>query len=344
MTMPTSIFNYLPSNLPGTIASSVARSIPGLPAGPTASIVSGLAGGLASQLGIPGLGGLLPTGGASSAGSVGTDSQLKEFLTNMQTEGVAWNSRFFALLTPPASIKALVGENGATRDVADAHQLMLRTDMAELPGITYSTSEVRYGGPSFKAPNIPIYSDLTLNFILSADMTERYFFDFWAATIKDPSDLWSYFDDIVSTIEVTAYAAHEEGLRIYGVKFLDVWPISVSPIQLSWQDTEIMRLSVTFAYTRWDPVVYPALTYPEASQFFSQGIGASGSFLKDFAFGLLPSIPGGAKVLGIAGMTSSQLIGSGVSLLGNSIKTKDPISRAVIGAGTSTINKFLGGR
>ena len=39
---------------------------------------------------------------------------------------------------------------------------------------------------------------------------------------------------------------------IYGWKLLKAWPMMVNPQQVTWADTDILRLQVTFAYKYWD--------------------------------------------------------------------------------------------
>jgi hypothetical protein len=337
MPMPTSIFKFLPSTQPTSIASSVIGALPqlsGLPSLASNAINNGL-NSLVNQFGLP----IVDTpGGGGSADN--TTSPLKDFLEDMKWNGVAWTNRFHARINIPAAIKDVINTGTSGPNDIDEKGLMLRCDMAELPGTTYAVSEARHMGPSFKRPVTAAYSDLSLTFIMSTNMVEKYFFDYWAYVIKDQSDLYSYYNDIVTNIEVTLYTA-QNGQPVYGVKFLDAWPISINPIQLSWQDQDIMKLSVSFAYHRWEPVSYPMPDF--ASQGSLNG-DLTGSFnlLSDFAFGILPSIPGASRALGLLGMSSRDMVRSGVSLIGQSVPTRDPISRTIIGAGTSTINKLIG--
>jgi hypothetical protein len=340
MPSPTSIFKFVSGGLPQSISSAVTGALPGLPGIVSASISSGI-GNVIGQLGIPQLGGF----GGSTSSSQGPASPLTEFLADIQTHGVAWNNRFYARITPPQTIKDIISDfgervGGTSESAVDPQRLMLRADMAELPGMTWATGETKYLGPTFRRPVQQVFTDLSLNFIVSGDLVEKYFFDYWSYAIKDSSDLYSYFNDIIGEIEVTLYTAQYEA--VYGVKFYEVWPISINPIQLSWQDQDTMRLSVSFAYTRWDPLLYSVPSFSLEGGNSNPGDG-SRNFFKDFAFNVLPSIPGASKFLGYANMTSGQLIKSGISMAGNAIKTSDPISQTLIGAGTATLSKLIGG-
>jgi len=274
-------------------------------------------------------------GGVSSA-----STPLKDFLTEMQTEGLAWPNRFCAQISPPQIIQQIVKLGQVRPSIADngfLQKLILRIDMAELPGYSFMTSDTRTYAPIMKIPSQILYQDLNLSFLVSANMAEKYFFDYWCYAMRDPNNLFEYYDHITGDIEVTIYNVFNQ--PVYGIKFIQCWPSSVAPVTLSWQDQEYMRLTVSFTYHHWEPVGHvpqdlsqPALA-PETG---------TNQILSDLLFNVLPSVPGGSKFLGFAGMNSSQLIKAGVSILGNSVKTTDPISRTLIAAGTNTFDKFFG--
>jgi hypothetical protein len=68
----------------------------------------------------------------------------------------------------------------------------------------------------------------------------------------------TYRDRYATTIGIFQY---DEGgdkrpwpALTYGVKLIDAYPISVNQLNLSWTDDNIHRLSVTFAYTQYEPL------------------------------------------------------------------------------------------
>jgi hypothetical protein len=335
--MPTSILSYLPSNIP----KSLGDVLPGIPQAAGDILRSGL-GSIASPGGV--LSGFLGGGFGGRNDSVNnTETDLTKFLQDIKTHGVAFNNRFDVRFTPPSIIQETInkyGNKGGPSSFDNEH-LTMRIDMAELPGMTYVVSEHRANpGPMMKAPIGVAYTDLTLNFIVSASLVEKYFFDYWNYAIRDSSGLFAYPQEMFTDIFVNVYAMN--GQEIYGVKFMDAWPIAVNPIQLSWQDSDNMRLSVTFAYTRWEPV--PKAMLRTTTNAVSGIPNGSGNFFADFALGVLPSIPGAGKVLGYLNQSPQGLVRAGVSMIGNRVQPKDPISGAVVSVGFDTISKYLGGR
>lgn len=353
MAINKSVFSFLPStstiigdatsiatNAVGSSVGQFTSGLSGLPSSALGALTSGINGSVSSLLGQFGGG---PSGGDNSP------SWLKEFLTDIQSNGVAWNNRFYVTFQPPKMMINLL-QNGTlvTRpslsggNPSDSFHLMMRTDMAELPGVSFTTSEVKNYAPVMRMPNQIVYNDLNLSFILSADMVEKYFFDYWIYSMRDPNNMYEYYDNIVSDIYVAMYSLNNQ--PVYGVRFFEAWPISIMPISISWQDMEYMRLSVTFAYRRWEPVVFPPIQLQPPTENAPGGISATNSILSNFFFNMLPSIPGGAKFLGLSQLTSSQAIRAGVSAIGNAARTNNPVTNAVVKAGVNSFNQFFGGQ
>jgi hypothetical protein len=331
-----------------SLSSTLSQSVQGAVQGAVAGAAQGALSGALGRFGIP----ALPFGGlpqfAGSSGGTNKSTQLTDFLVEVTTNGVAWSNRFYVRFSPPAKVIDDIKNSGLKQAALDTRLLTLRCDTAELPGISFMTSDTRMMGPIYRSPNQVTYTDLTLNFILSADFAEKYFFDYWCGSIRDASNLYSYYGDIWTNIDLTMYTV--TNTPAYGVRFLEAWPIAVNPMQVSWQDQEYLRLGVTFAYKQWEPIVYPSVEHSTDLELSRINLGVdvpnSTNFIHDFIFGVLPSIPGGARALGIMGQTPGQMITAGVSLLGNKAKAlagSNPVTQTAVSAGVSTLNKFLGG-
>lgn len=333
------IFDSLTSTLSGGIQGAVAGAATGL--------IAGAVTGALGRFGIP----ALPFGGLpsfnGSSGGTDKDSKLSEFLVEIQSNGIAWANRFYVNFTPPALIIDDIKNSGLKQASLDPRLLTMRCDMAELPGYSFLTSDTRSMGPIYRTPNQISYPDLNLSFIMSADFAEKYFFDYWASSIKDSSNLYSYYGDIITDIDLVMVSV--TNTPVYGAQFTECWPISVNPMQVSWQDQDYLRLGVTFAYKHWEPIVYPAEEHSTDLSLSKLNLGrnlsASSDFLTDFTFGILPSIPGGARALGVLGMSQGEMVRAGVSLIGNKIGSKvtNGLTQGVVSSGVSALNKFLGG-
>lgn len=142
-------------------------------------------------------------------------------------------------------------------------------DAAQLPGRGFGVTEVRYYGPSQAFPNNSQYETATFSFICNQHSLERYYFDQWMEIINPTSTFNfeyanNYFADI-KIIQFAEYAANEGNFLeqrgqtstrspdiIYGWTLRKAWPILVAPQQVTWADSDILRLQVTFTYKYWD--------------------------------------------------------------------------------------------
>jgi hypothetical protein len=329
----SSLFDVLQNQATSLVASQV-----------TAAASSALKG-VVGSLGIPALpfGGLPTSTAGLGSGTSTADTPLSEFLVEIQTDGVAWSNKFFVNFTAPALVLDNIRNSSAKapQAILDPQSLTMRCDMAEIPGYQYLTSDTRTMGPIYKTPNQIAYGDLNLSFIMSADFAELYFFNYWMMSIKDESDMFAYYKDIVTNIELRMYDTFNN--PVYGTTFWNCWPIATNPMQVSWQEQDYLRLGVSFAYEKWTPLVYG---FSEHSTNFSGSrinlgadVAATSSGLSSFT-SLLPNLPGGAQ---IAAITTSSLLKTGTSLVGSVLKSTNPVTGAVISAGVSSLSQSLSG-
>lgn len=210
------------------------------------------------------------------------------FLSNIRgKDGLARPSRFEVVLPIPPFVgnsinntvieKILNFPNSAFSDITDAinnaigqekdkapsanpavsRYLALQCETAELPGKTLQTAEARIYGPSFKVPYQAQYSDMTLTFVCTNEFYERKLFDKWMEAIvpndtnnvRFPKGATSRY---LTKIRIIQY--DDIIKQIYAVDLIDAFPIGISPQQLTWSDEGFHRLSVQFAYQRFETV------------------------------------------------------------------------------------------
>lgn len=157
--------------------------------------------------------------------------------------------------------------------------MIFACDAAEFPGRSFQATETRYYGPKQMTPNNTSYGDgITMGFLVRSKTFERQFFDDWMDIINPTTTFhFKYPSDYYCTIEVFHYAEYAKegtgvggakvpsGIRpsaspaikyqpevIYGWKLNKAWPLMVAPQQVTWADTDILRMQVTFAYKYWE--------------------------------------------------------------------------------------------
>ena len=126
-------------------------------------------------------------------------------------------------------------------------------EQAELPRKTILTVEDKLYGPVRKIGYGQMFIDTTMTFICTAQgWEEKEFFDTWQNDIVDP-DMYdaSYYNDYTTDIVLRTFT--EKNIPSYGVKFREAFPLNVGAINIGWsQNNEYARLSVTFAYRKWE--------------------------------------------------------------------------------------------
>ena len=160
--------------------------------------------------------------------------------------------------------------------------LIYACDSAELPGRAFQVTEVRYYGPKQLMPNNSNYGDgMNLSFICRSKTLERQFFDDWMDVINPPNSYhFKYPNEYYTDIEIFQYAEFgaiqgqdeelgilgfpdgqppkERAIRkylpqpIYAWKIKKAWPMMVNPQLVTWADSDILRLQVTFAFKNWE--------------------------------------------------------------------------------------------
>lgn len=157
------------------------------------------------------------------------------------------------------------------------NHLLYACDSAEFPGRGFQTTEVRYYGPKQMMPNNTIYGDgINMSFICRSTTLERQFFDDWMDVINPPNSYhFKYPNQYYTDIEIFHYAEYGsqagsligDSIKsiprsanpqntyqpevIYGWKLLKAWPTLISPQQVTWADSDVLRLQVSFSFRNW---------------------------------------------------------------------------------------------
>lgn len=241
------------------------------------------------------------------------------FLSNLQKhDGPAKSNRFQVILPIPSYVgnfismsllQSVLDVSGFVQDLTDnlvnsiftqnrseqksfgdpniTRYLSLQCEGAELPGVSLLTQDVKIYGPIYKVPYQKQYNDLTLNFIATNDFYERKLFDKWIECIMpndtnnlrfpkgDNSGSYSGYMTDITIIQFDEFIK-----QIYAVKIIDAFPISVAPMTLSWSDDSFHRVSVQFAYQRYETIYEGKY---DIGQAVASGFGTVfDRFLRDF--------------------------------------------------------------
>ena len=137
-----------------------------------------------------------------------------------------------------------------------ARAIGLLLNQASIPGRILATNEIATYGPLRKAPYRSSYDDIQVSIYCTNDnLFPRDLFEEWqSAIINSQTGRANYFDQYVADIELEQF--DDEGNVTFACKFIDAFPVNVSPLALSWESPVVQNLNVTFAYRRWqlDPL------------------------------------------------------------------------------------------
>lgn len=231
------------------------------------------------------------------------------FLSNVNAKGgLAKPSRYQVILPIPPYIAQFVKNsliekilnlpNSIMADVSDAinnalgsgsgasgsanptmtRYLALQCESAELPGKNLVTDDVKIYGPTFKVPYQTLYAETTLTFICTNDFYERKLFERWMEAIMptDTNNLrFPKGENSKYMTEITVKQYNDDVTQIFGVKLIDAFPTSIAAQQLSWGDDSFHRLSVQFAYQRYEAITESSVDLGEAISSVALGLGGA---------------------------------------------------------------------
>lgn len=179
---------------------------------------------------------------------------ISNFQATVLANGLAKPNRFEVTLTQPPCIQV-----SALKEFGS--QLSLYCEQAQLPMTRIITSrQFIFGAPSFHPIGADYGGDnFTLVFLVDRDMRVKQYFDTWVDGIVNRSSGITYYADNYTSHGMTIAQLDEQDKETYKIKFSDVFPISVNPLQLDYgQNNVVHKLSVSFCYRRWDSLATPA--------------------------------------------------------------------------------------
>jgi len=135
--------------------------------------------------------------------------------------------------------------------------LALQCETAELPGKTIQTEDVKIYGPIFKVPYQTQYAETSLTFLCTNEFYERKLFDRWMEAIMptDTNNLrFPKGQNSRYLTQITITQFDDLIKQIYAVNLIDAFPIGIAAQPLSWSEEGFHRLTVQFAYQRFETI------------------------------------------------------------------------------------------
>ena len=158
--------------------------------------------------------------------------------------------RYNAIISPPEYLKA--GNTVVTE------KLQYLCESISLPTKGIATNPHDIHGPPREIAYRETFTESALSFILDDAFTVKKYFDDWQAGIVSPTTSNpSYYNDYIGTIEVIRLSNDATDFITsstqYKVKLLEAYPSAVGEVALGHSmGNEVLKLSVTFKYRRWN--------------------------------------------------------------------------------------------
>ena len=170
---------------------------------------------------------------------------VANFRSQMVGDGARPN--LFSCTIPDLTVN-VNGESGSEV----AFNFMCRA--AQLPGSTVNSIPVNYFGRELKFSGNRVFSEWTVTIINDEDFKIRNTFEKWMSSLNSHV---SNLRNLVSPLSyqkdgyITQYGKAGNVIKEY--KFVGLFPIDVSPIELDWSANDsIEEFAVTFAYQWWE--------------------------------------------------------------------------------------------
>lgn len=156
------------------------------------------------------------------------------------------------------------------KDLADqtgltSRELSIQCDIAELPGKNIDVLTIRHNNFIDRVPSDILFPEVVLGFICRGDLLEKKLFDLWLGQmlVSDERDPYYGFakykindgdtgKNYYTKISINQRYQLETDDVASEIVLIDAMPISMSSMPLSWSEDSAHKLSVTFAYRRWE--------------------------------------------------------------------------------------------
>lgn len=197
-----------------------------------------------------------------------------KFVSMVRQDGFARNNHFTVEFVPPKynsaeqdkSLKIPGTSFTIPAPPGDTRNIVMLCHSVGLPGVNIATTPVITTGPGVEMPSTGRnYGPLQTSFYVDSRFKTKAMFDRWIDIIQHPVNKnFSYFKDYA--IQMVIGVFDRNGDLKYRIDIMDAYPKTVGDIQMSYDGRDIMKLDVTWSYTRWTATPIPDLSEVSLSE------------------------------------------------------------------------------
>lgn len=164
---------------------------------------------------------------------------IKDFISQVKSQGLARSSRYAVFFTPPAGV-----------DPTSLRTALLFCDQIQLPGVNFATVQNRTFGEFRETPYEKLYDNLSMSFYLDSGMKVKTMFDRWVDKIQDPvSRNFNYYNEYTTNMNIEVQDLQNK--TRYQMTLWECYPKNIGSIQLDYASKDVMKLPITMQYKYW---------------------------------------------------------------------------------------------
>jgi hypothetical protein len=166
---------------------------------------------------------------------------ISDFVTQIGRNGLARSNRYSVEMVLPATT---YGDN-------EYRKMLLLCESVQLPGLNLNTAQIRTFGEIREMPYELNYDPVTFSFYVDGEMVVKGIFDQWINSVQRGNTRnFNYYENYVAdTMKIKVEDLNDDVKYI--VTLYEVYPKTVTPVQMGYDQKDIMKLSVTMNYKYW---------------------------------------------------------------------------------------------
>jgi len=170
--------------------------------------------------------------------------KISDFVGQL-TAGLARTNRYTVGITLPV----MIGQNIHSSDV---ERMQILCESVTLPSLNVNTTQIRTFGEIREMPTEFNYDPVTLTFYVDGDMIVKNIFDTWIKSVQQgTSRNFNYYNDYICD-PMYVYVEDLEDNKVYETALFEAWPKTVNAVQMSYEQKDIMKLTVTIMFKYWE--------------------------------------------------------------------------------------------
>ena len=167
--------------------------------------------------------------------------KISNFVSQIGESGLARSNRYTVEMALP----------GTSYNTNQYRKMMLFCEAVQLPGLNVNTTPIRTFGEVREMPYEMNYDPITLSFYVDGNMIIKGIFDEWIQSVHNINTRnFNYYNNYTSDL-VKIFVEDLNNKPKYIVGLYEVYPKTVSQVQMGYDQKDVMKLSVSFAYKYW---------------------------------------------------------------------------------------------